>query len=128
MALEGLENALRNLNREIEQKKEKAAAGMFAAGLLIERRSKKLVPREYGNLVGSGYTRKESATSVVVGYTSAYALAIHENMEQKLKGQKRPSGLGVYWGPRGQPKFLEQPFREGKKDILETIKSYAEKK
>jgi len=50
--------------------------------------------------------------SVVVGFTSRYAIYVHENMEPKLKGEKRPSGLGVYWGPSGQPKFLEQPARE----------------
>ena len=49
--------------------------------------------------------------SVLVGYTSAYALYVHENMEQKLRGQPRPSGKGVYWGPQGQPKFLEAPAR-----------------
>ncbi len=121
---EGLEQAINNLNREIEKKQKKQLAGMYAAGLLVERRSKKLVPREHGPLVASGYTRKESEKSVIVGYSAGYALAVHENMEAKLRGKPRPSGLGVYWGPSGEPKFLERPFREGQKDILETIASY----
>ena len=122
--LEGLEKCLDNINREIEGFKKRQMAGMFAAGLLIQRRSQKLVPVERGKLKASAYTRKEATQSVVIGYSAAYALPVHENMEQKLKGIKRPSGLGVYWGPNGQPKFLERPFRDGRADILETITSY----
>lgn len=54
----------------------------------------------------------ESKPSVVVGYNAKYAIYVHENIEMKWKGKKRRSGLGVYWGPTGQAKFLEQPFRE----------------
>ena len=55
---------------------------------------------------------------VVVGYTAAYALYVHENIEMKLRGQPRPRRLGMehgkYWGPQGQAqaKFLEQPARQ----------------
>lgn len=56
----------------------------------------------------------DSGHSVVVGYTAAYALPVHENIEMKLKGQPRPKGRGRYWDPQGraQAKFLEQPARE----------------
>lgn len=54
----------------------------------------------------------QSQVAVVVGYNAKYALFVHENIEMKWKGKKRPSGLGVYWGPKGQAKFLEQPARE----------------
>jgi hypothetical protein len=62
--------------------------------------------------------------NIVVGYTAAYALHVHENVEMKLKGEPRKSrgkgkpGRGKYWDPQGraQAKFLEQPAREmGKK-------------
>jgi hypothetical protein len=60
--------------------------------------------------------------SVIVGYTAFYALFVHENMEMKLAGQPRPSGLGVYWGPSGAgPKFLERPARENGKKYGEMI-------
>lgn len=50
---------------------------------------------------------------VRVGYTAEYAIRVHEDKEQTLKGKPRPSGLGVYWGPEGAgPKFLEGPARE----------------
>jgi hypothetical protein len=54
----------------------------------------------------------ENEASVSVGYTARYAIFVHENMEMKLEGKPRPSGLGVYWGPAGSSKFLEGPARE----------------
>lgn len=59
---------------------------------------------------------KDADCSVAVGYTAAYALYVHENLDPKTMGLSipRPSGLGVYWGPSGQPKFLEGPFRENR--------------
>lgn len=51
---------------------------------------------------------------VVVGYSAPYAVYVHENMEMKLEGEPRPSGIGVYWGrptAPGQSKFLEEPAR-----------------
>lgn len=53
--------------------------------------------------------------SVVVGYTAAYALYVHENIEMKWRGRpRRKPHKGAYWDPpgRGQAKFLEQPARE----------------
>lgn len=70
---------------------------------------------------------KQMDAAVIVGFTAAYALFVHENMEMRLAGQPRPSGLGVYWGPKGGPKFLEAPFRE-LKDVLVGIIQKALKK
>lgn len=48
----------------------------------------------------------------VVGYDSPYGLYVHEDIEMKWRGLPRKSGIGEYWGPHGQAKFLEQPARE----------------
>lgn len=107
-----------------------ARAGVFAAGLLVERRSKVLVPVEYGNMRASGYTswHESIPDAVRVGYTAKYAAAVHEKVAMVLKGKPRPSGKGVYWGPKGSAKFLERPFRESKGDIQRVIASYARKR
>lgn len=52
------------------------------------------------------------AGRVVVGFSAQYALFVHENIEMKWKGKPRRSGIGTYWGPQGQAKFLEQPARQ----------------
>lgn len=55
--------------------------------------------------------------SVVTGYATPYALAVHENMEMKLMGEKRypnPPSQGNYWDAiagQGRSKFLETPAR-----------------
>ncbi len=58
--------------------------------------------------------RAEGVQSVLVGFSAAHALFVHENMESKTVGMNIPrrSGIGVYWGPAGGPKFLEAPARE----------------
>jgi len=58
----------------------------------------------------------------IVGYTANYALFVHENLEMRLKGVPRPSGLGVYWGPNGGPKFLEGPFRMYQSYVAQMVK------
>jgi len=67
---------------------------------------------------------KEMNGSVIVGYTAAYALFVHENIEMKWKGlpRKKPS-KGRYWDPpgRGQSKFLEQPAREKRGEISKIV-------
>lgn len=65
---------------------------------------------------------KEADASVLVGYTAAYAIYVHENREPKHAGEPRPSGLGVYWGPSGRPGFLLDVFREMKAEIASIVK------
>lgn len=68
-------------------------------------------------------------SSVIVGYTAAYALYVHENLEMKLKGEPRKHKRSNYWDPAGiaQPKFLEQPAREEAKRIGAIIREALEK-
>lgn len=55
---------------------------------------------------------RDNGVSVVVGYTGAHALALHE-ITPKHKGKPRPSGKGVRWGPSMYgSKFLEGPARQ----------------
>lgn len=88
----------------------------------------------------------EPKTSVIVGYTAAYAVHVHENIEMRGKGLPRSGevrfggydkkgnrivitgfraggGKGLYWDPQGkaQAKFLEQPARELKKEFSRII-------
>lgn len=62
--------------------------------------------------------------SIAVGYTAYYALYVHENLDPKTMGLdiSRASGLGVLWGPHGQPKFLEAPFRQNKEKYAKIVR------
>lgn len=126
--IEGLEETLTALNAEIDQIKGKSIAGLFAGGLIVERKAKQYAPVEYGNLRGSGYTRRamDDPNAVEVGFEALYALYVHENLEQKLAGQPRPSGLGVYWGPSGaRPRFLATALSETSRQVVDMVAAYA---
>lgn len=74
--------------------------GLKKGGLYLQRRSQKLVPIDTGALRNSAFTRAKGAgfdVVVQVGYTSSYAIYVHENM----------SAHHV----KGIAKFLEVPYR-----------------
>ena len=130
-----MDKVLKNLNREIGRIEGRTRAGLFAAGLKVQRESQKRVPVETGNLKGSAFTRKALADpdTVEIGYEAEYALHVHENMEQKLKGIPRPPrhgrrGIGVYWGPDGRPKYLESAVRDLQGEIVDTVRDHAKVK
>ena len=62
-------------------------------------------------------TQKQASGRVVVGYSAPYAMFVHESVGMVLQGLPRPSGIGNYWDPNGQAKFLEQPTRQYAKDM-----------
>lgn len=119
-----LEKVLRNLNKEIDGIKGATRKGAFKAAKHVEARAVSLAPREWGNLAASSFSRP-SARGALVGFSSEYALFVHENVEQKLKGQPRPSGRGNYWDTDGEPKFLEKPLKEDRDIILEIMRKEA---
>lgn len=123
----GLDDVLKNLNDQIGGIKNRSFTGLLEAGLKIEAASNERTPSEYGNLRGSSYTRKSQSGNIAVevGYTANYAAAVHENLGQKLKGQPRPSGLGNYWDPRGEPKFLERTLQLNQKAIVDIVLHHA---
>mgnify|MGYP001562312082 CR=1 FL=1 len=108
-----LNAVLKNLNSAISEVKTGTDKGVRTLAIKIERGSKLRVPREYGNLAASGYHRKsQDSAGYEVGFTADYAVYVHENLEMKLKGKKRPSGKGVYWGPKGEARFLSKAIEE----------------
>jgi hypothetical protein len=78
---------------------------------------------------------KDCNVDVLVGYTSSYAIYVHENIEMKWRGFPRDRSVrpdqqgiartgyapikgkfGLFWGPHGQAKFLEAPARQSIND------------
>jgi len=115
----------RNYLLAIEAKKQRLRAGLYAGGLLIQRRAMEHTPVEDGALRASAYTQfaPDNPNQVNVGYTQDYAAAVHEK-PGTLAGQPRPSGKGVYWGPDGYPQFLRRALEESLKDVVSLVKSY----
>lgn len=142
--LRGEAEVMHNLNKEIADIVGATPGGLMAGGLIVQRAAQAGVPVEYGNLRASAFTRKAmfgggltgaldlasglgSKPAVEVGFTASYALFVHEDMEMKLAGKPRPSGLGVYWGPHGRPQFLILAAHEKSDEVLDAIKSRVKK-
>lgn len=123
----GFDEVMRNLNEQINGIKDRSMAGLLEAGLKVEARSNERAPNHLGNLAGTSYARKaqDGSLAVDIGYEATYAIYLHENLEMKLKGEPRPDGLGVYWGPNGENKFLEKTLRENTDLILQIIQQRA---
>lgn len=125
---DSLRKVLKNLNGAIADVKNGTNAGLRTLAIKIERGSKKKVPREYGNLVNSGYHKKVEGEKFEVGFTAEYAVHVHENVEMKLKGKKRPSGKGVYWGPKGEARYLAKAIEDEVPTAAATVAAEAKVK
>lgn len=65
--------------------------------------------------------RSTTKRKVIVGFGVPYAMPVHEKTEMVLKGKPRPSGRGVFWGPHGEARFLENAARIKKRAIARRI-------
>lgn len=83
--------------------------------------------------------RLDFDASVSVGFTAKYALYVHENTLMKWRGLPRDRSIrlnsdgtvstgytgngqpGLFWGPTGQAKFLEGPFREFEQELIDMV-------
>ena len=107
----GLQTVLKNIDKMVANYKKTSLAGMYAAGLEVERNAKMGAPHLTGNLRGSGYTRKDpgGAMRVEVGFHAHYAPYVHE--------------MGPRAGGVGRKKFLQRALEEV--PVREIIKRYA---
>jgi len=129
--VKGLDTVIKNLNKEINGLRQRTYSGLLAGGAFLEGAAKKKTPLVTGNLRASGYHRglQKNPPAVEIGFSAAYAVFVHENLEQKLKGKPRPksAGGGTYWD-KGEPKFLENALLENQRKIFDIVKSHAEVK
>lgn len=129
-----------NLNRlraSVGRRSKKLAraveVGLKAGGLYVQSEAQKRVPVEYGPLRASANTRAEGKgfdTKVYVTFGTEYAVYVHENTDEVLRGEPRPSGLGDYWDGsqgRGESKFLEKVYLLQRKQINRVIQAAVEK-
>lgn len=87
----GITTVQKRIQREAKLKTHKLTVGLIEAGLRLQRESMKIVPVDYGNLKASAFTRAEGQDTpyvvVTVGYTAAYAVYVHENLDAKHGAQ-----------------------------------------
>ena len=107
----GLSKILTNLDKQIAKIEGNTMAGLLEAGLQVQRVAQERTPVDTGNLKNSAYTRKVSDDAVEVGFSAAYAVYVHENLEAHH--------------PTGQAQFLESALRDNRDAILRIIRERA---
>lgn len=118
----GLDAVIKNMRQHDRKLQGGLDRGLVKAGLFLQAKSVKEVPVEFGPLKASAFTRKTGKglnAKVTVGYTAAYAIYVHENLdaahgrafnakyaEEIQAGQKKSRG------PNQKAKFLEDPYKD----------------
>lgn len=130
MPVRGINQVRVNIKRafdDIEQKRTEAAVyAVLSEGAALAQTK---VPMDTGTLANSQYAPiidvMPGKVAGTVGYTAAYAGAVHE-MEGTLKGQPRDPnnpGRGDFWDPNAEPEFLTKGFEELKPAIPAILKA-----
>lgn len=111
--LRGLGSIRNRLDRATNEYLRKLTLGLKRAGLFLQRESMQVVPVDTGNLRASAFTMcigdNTEAVQVQVGYSAAYALYVHENLDARHKAGKTA-------------KFLEAPLRENLDEIKAIVR------
>lgn len=109
--LMGLKQAQQNLSRIVDEiSSQKIVTAITSASIIIATEAASMTPIDTSTLINSQYRSIDvNGTRVTsrIGYSASYALYVH-NARGKLKGQPRANGNGAYWGPNGEPKFLDK--------------------
>ena len=124
----GIERVKANVKRRVDEitgpTTEKAVYALLSQGAAM---AAVHTPIDTGTLINSQYAPQISAsrgaTTGHVGYTAAYAGAVHD-APGTLTGLPRPDNRGVYWGPDGKPKFLELGMKDVAKNGLEILRRH----
>lgn len=107
----GVREIVRNLDKADRRLAAGFAKGLKKAGRFLQRKSQQIVPVEFGNLKNSADTRWQGSgfdITVWVVYTAVYAIYVHERVE-------------LSHAPGKQAKFLEEPARQYRDEILALI-------
>lgn len=110
--IRGLPALLRKLKDKAEDYEKGNERGLKRCAALLLRESMKIVPVDTGflrrsgswSMVGKGLTAK-----AMVGYSAAYSIFVHENLEARHK-------------PGKSAKFLEQPYRDLQPEFLRIMR------
>jgi len=106
----------------------RAREGVKAAAEYVKDESISRTPKEFGDLRASAGQRITQHNlpqiSATIFYTETYAPMVHESVEEKLRGLPRPSGVGTYWSPNAESKFLEKALFQNRQTVKAIIKKH----
>jgi len=129
----GVRGVLSELDKATKSIQRRAERGVKKAGVFLQRKSLLLVPVDTGVLRASSFVRKQGSglsTVVFVGYTTAYAVYVHEDLDKAHGAEFNakyaaeiadPKNKMTSRGENQQAKFLEQPQRQYRRRIRRII-------
>ena len=120
--LKGIDNVMRNLNKEVAKMKIKSLAGLIQAAALIRvdmDKTPPLIPVDTGNLRNSWFVTTGKVPGggpfVTIGFQALYASSVHEMVKSK-------SGKPINWNRSGSGAyFFTSALTRNKALILRTI-------
>lgn len=112
--VKGYDQVIANLNKEVARIEGATMEGLMEAGLKVLKVAQERTPVDTGNLKNSGFVRKQGKLGVTIGFSAAYAIYVHENLEAHHD--------------TGQAKFLESALRDNRAAILRIIEMKARTK
>ena len=128
IVVKGMQKVLANMKRANAQMASGFAVGARKGGHFLERESKKIVPRDTGNLVNTAFVRNMGGqgwdVDIHIGYTADYAVYVHEDLTKKHGSAYNAAYAGKdqkLRGPDQQAKFLEAPAKEFRTEIIRII-------
>lgn len=123
--IKGFDKVMDNLNKEIQNVKDRSLKGLIEGVALIREdmdKTEPLIPLDTGNLRASWFTtphKDENTLFVVCGFGANYAIYVHEMVDK--------SGKAINWSrPGSGPKFFESSFKRNSQRVLQIIKENAE--
>ncbi len=105
--VEGLRESLGNMNKYLKDIADATPASLKKGGLYLQRESQLEVPVRTSVLKNSAFTRAINASTVNVGYGTAYGIYVHEMTHLKHS--------------IGKAKFLTGPMKSKSSDIVRII-------
>jgi len=120
--IKGMDNVLRNLNKELAKVEKFSMKGLIRAVVVIRRdmdKTSPLIPIDEGNLRASWFTDPRQTSKgpfIRFGFTAFYSWYVHEMVGANFK---RP-GAGA--------KFLEASMKRNKNKIMRILKEEAKVK
>jgi hypothetical protein len=114
MTLEGKEEAFAAMDREMEIPWQMAGPALYVALMPTLNKSVEQCPKKSGTLAGTGRIDEPitegDVTSCNIGFHTAYALNIHENLA--INHPIHVDETGMIYNCTGKAKYLEDPIRE----------------
>ena len=123
--LKGVDQFMRNLNKEIKAIEGRTMKGLIKAAIIIRYdmdKTSPMIPVYTNNLRGSWFANPvprwiSGLAAIMMGFTANYAAYVHEMIGPTTTGKK------INWNrPGSGPKFFEASLKRNRHKILETIR------